>query len=201
MSTPKPPAPPQALAPTPTPVQNAPGNPHAQAQPKKLSPLPQTVEALRELMVLGSDNPSMPEAIFPNFLRALYDPKTDKFNIPLWFMHFGTYRKGIDITDAAGKVLFVCPPVMATLKTRLGRNEGILLSDVSSEAALQGRRHHMLEKRTLDQGIADYKPQVAYDVRAAWKEILIKYEILPKEQTATKTLTPESLLSLDGDDL
>jgi len=170
--------------------------------PRRLAPLPRTIEAIKELVELGSDNPKMPEAYFIEFLRALYDPGLDKFNTSLWYRTFNTWRKSIDILDAAGNLLFVCPPVIGTLRTRLGNpSNQPSLAQSSDLAALEGKRHAMLEKKRMDESLAQYKATAAYDISEAWRKILERYGLVQSQSTMKSGLSPESLLSDDGDAL
>lgn len=174
------------------------------AKPKPLPPLASMVEAMRELVQLGSDNPRMPEGHFVDFLHALYDPKLDKFDTSLWFRTFGNWRKSVDIIDPAGNVLYVCPPVVGTLKTRLNhpdnRNQ-ISLDTIAGQAALQGRRHPMLEGPAFKKGIEQYKPEVGYSLQSRWRVILQRYGLVPSDEPSKGGMTAESLLSDEGDAL
>jgi hypothetical protein len=180
--------------------------------------LPRMIEAMRELVQMGTDNPRMQEGYFIDFLHRVYNPDTDQFNVELWYRTFGTLRKGVDVTDSAGNVLFVCPQVVSVLKTRLGesknlngqeviavqRSDGKLvptMDEIARNAKLQGNRHPMLEQRAMEQGLAVYKPEVAYDVHEAWRHVLSKYGLI-KEKSASKTgMTADDLLSDEGEAL
>jgi hypothetical protein len=193
---------------------------HIQPDPqgKRRRAMPGMVEAMRELVSLGSDNPRMQEGYFIDFLHQAYDSANDRLNTALWYQTFGTFRKGIDVTDAAGNVLFVCPPILSVLKTRLGesknlngkdqtvvqRSDGKLvptISEIASQAALNGRRHAALETKVMNEGLAIYRPEIGYDVHPGWRDILVKYGLV-KEQAASKTgMTADDLLSDEGEPL
>lgn len=183
---------------------NQPTSPNVRKRP----PRPQMVQAMRELVALGSDNPRMPEAVLPDFLRQLYNPRTDTFDRALWLNTVGNMRRGLDITDAAGHVIRVCPPMTGTVRTRLGPSKDQTghiqpsINQIANDAALQGKRLAILEERRLSQGLANHQVDIAGDVVAAWRSILEDYGIIPKQSTVSKTtLSADSLLSDDGDAL
>lgn len=179
------------------------------AQPQRgRPPLPMMVEAMRELITLGTDNPRMSEAVFPDFLRGLYNPATDTFNREMWMLNVGNMRRGLDIIDGSGKVIRTCPPLTATVRTRMGPSKDAsgrlqpTMNEIADKAALHGRRHAPQEAKVFNEGISAYKPEVAFDAQALWRAILEDYGIIPKAGVENSSgLSAESLLSDDGDAL
>lgn len=160
-------------------------------------------EAVRELMELGVDNPRMQEGYFIDFLHEVYDSKTGKFNTEMWYKVIGTFRKGVDITNAAGDVIYTTPPIVSTVRSRIiskptAANPSI--SAISDEAALQGRRHPILEKRTMDAGLKAYRPEMMYDIQSGWVKVLQRYNLI-KDNTDHKSISKDQLLSDEGEDL
>jgi hypothetical protein len=163
-------------------------------------------QAARELSAIGPDNPSMPEPYFRDFLTELYDAKTGAFNTSLWFHVVGEWRKGLDVMGSDGKVLFTTPPVVSTIKTRAGErrtdengHRTPNIAQVADYAALQGRRHPMLEARTMNEGLAAYRPEVYGGLEEAWAEILAKYGLV-KSTTAGKVQhSVDDLLKEEGE--
>jgi hypothetical protein len=140
-------------------------------------------EAARELAAIGPDNPSMPETYFRGFLARLFNPQTGGFDTALWYHVVGQWRLGLDVTDAAGNVMFTTPPIVSTVVTRVGQKRdqatgkavAPTIAQVADHAALQGRRHPMLEARTMNEGLAAYHPEVEGGLQQAWSQILARY--------------------------
>ncbi len=169
--------------------------------PKGLPPRTILIEALREFKELGPDNPSIPEYVFRDFVKYLYDPATDKFDTELWLRTFGDFKHAINLTDSAGAVVRVCPPLMGMLETKIvDRAES--LATLSEMAALNGRRHAALGQRTLQDGLDSYKAGNIQSVRQNWVDILTEYGVLKSavgEGPAAKL--EDTLLTMEGDDL
>lgn len=157
----------------------------------QITPLPPRaamVEALREMVQLGSDNPKMPEAIFKDFLRVLYDPVADKFDVELWYRTFNSHRLPVDILDPAGSVIMVCPPIMGTVETMTGVARADSLSTLVESTQQLGRRHAGLAEKTFQEGLAHYKEGSNRVVQHAWYTILAHYGII----TAPASATPQA---------
>lgn len=164
--------------------------------PEEVKPLPPRhamVEALREMVALGSDNPKMPEGVFVEFLRALYNPKTDTFDVDLWYRTFNSHRQAVDILDPAGRVIRVCPPIMGTVETQVGVARQDSLSTVVETAQLMERRHGGLAEKTMAEGLAQYKQGPNHVVHQAWRDILTYYGIIQ----AAPASTPQSQSTSD----
>lgn len=163
-------------------------------------------QAARELAAIGPDNPTMPEPYFRDFLTRLYNPQTGAFDTALWFHVVGEWRKGLNVMGADGNVLFTTPPVVSTIKTRAGqkRNEtsGQVtpnISQVADYAALQGRRHPMLEAKTMHEGLAAYRPEVYGGLEEAWAKILAHYGLVKSADASKAQHSIDDLLKDEGE--
>lgn len=170
---------------------------------KGLPPTGKLVQALSELRALGSDNPKMPEGIFIQFLRALYSPKDDSFDTGLWYRTFGTLQHPVDIIDAGGQTIRVCPPIMGTMRSLVGVKKSDSASLIVETATLEEQRHAQAGQRALAQGLANYKSGETMDHRAAWRELLIHYGIIDGKlgATASQQATSDALLTGDVEEL
>lgn len=167
-----------------------------------LPPRPAMVEALREMVKLGSDNPKMPESVFVQFLHQLYDRTTGKFDVALWYQTFNSHRLPVDILDPAGRVILVCPPIMGTVDTRVGVERQDSLSTLVESTQQLERRHGGLAERTLQDGLANYKEGVNHSVQAAWARVLIHYGLLAASAQATpQAQVAESMWQGDVDEV
>lgn len=160
---------------------------------KPLPPRPQMVEALRELIALGPDNPKMPEGVFVSFLRSLYNPLEDKFDVELWYRTFGSYRQSVEVLDPMGNVVRVCPPIVGTVNTKVGVDRQASLSTLVETAQLMERRHAGLAERTMTDGLAAYQEAANSTPHEAWRAILTHYGIIqstqaPGDPSATATM-------------
>lgn len=163
-------------------------------------------QAARELAAIGPDNPSMPEPYFRDFLTQLYNPATGAFDTALWFHVVGEWRKGLNVMGSDGNLLFTTPSVVSTIKTRASQQRdeasGQLtpkIAQVANYAALQGKRHPMLEAKTMSEGLAAYRPVVYGGLEEAWAEILARYGLV-KSAAASKTQhSVDDLLKDEGE--
>jgi hypothetical protein len=169
--------------------------PAAPAQPQGLRPRPIMVEALREMINLGSDNPKMPESIFIEFLRVLYNPKTQMFDTALWYRTFNSHRLAIDILDPAGVVIYVCPPIMGTITTRTAVPRTESLSRMVGESREMERRHAALGDAVMKEGLKGYQGGDIISVRQAWIQILSRYGMIQTAQVKSPSqLSSDNLL-------
>lgn len=153
---------------------------------KRLPPRPLLVQAMSELRALGSDNPEMLESGFREFVKELYDPVTDKFNVQLWYQTFGYTRKGVNIIDAGRQVLFVCPPLLGFNATSIAERRGQSLAALNDLAQQNERRHAALGAKTMQEGLTDYgnNQLKVMTTREAWIKVLARYGRLPDNMQA-----------------
>jgi hypothetical protein len=163
-------------------------------------------EAARELAAIGPDNPSMPETYFKDFLVRLFNPQTGLFDTALWYHVVGEWRKGLNVTDPSGQVLFVTPPIISTVVTRVGQRRNAetgkaapTIAQVADYAALQGRRHPMLEARTMNEGLAQYHPEVEGGLADAWANILARYGLAKSANSGKSGQDFDDPLSDEGE--
>lgn len=163
-------------------------------------------QAARELAAIGPDNPTMQEPYFRDFLTRLYDAPSGRFDTALWFHVVGEWRKGLNVVGADGNVLFTTPPVVSTVKTRTtqkrNQESGKVapnISQVADYAALQGRRHPMLEARTMNEGLAAYGPEIYGGLEQAWAAILARYGLIKSVNVGKTQHSVDDLLKDEGE--
>lgn len=160
---------------TPTPTAPVPFEQAIPAQ-RRIQPPALMVAALREAATLGSDNPSMPEVVFQQFIKALYDPEKDTFNRQLWLETTGDIRHGLNVMDEEGKLLFICPPPVGTAVTQIPAAGMNGMTRVVRESRDMENRTAALGQKTLSEGLARERGNVqVYDIRAAWRPVLARY--------------------------
>jgi len=168
----------------PTPPQTPIGFDQPVPEQRRIQPPKLLVEAIREAAVLGNDNPRMPERAFKEFLKALYDPATDFFNQPLWRETIGDVRHGLNVTDEAGNLIFICPPPVGTPVTPIPDPGTNGFSRVVRESRDMENRTAALGQKTLNEGLRRETPHVkVYDIRSAWRAVLERYGIIAPTAT------------------
>lgn len=163
-------------------------------------------QAARELAAIGPDNPTMPEPYFRDFLETLYNKETGAFDTAQWFHVVGEWRKGLNVIGPDGNVLFTTPPIVSTIKTRTGPRRVLSdgrrapsISQVADHAALEGRRHPMLEAKTMHEGLAVYRPEVYGGLEEAWAEILARYNLVKTTASGKVQHSVDDLLKDEGE--
>lgn len=148
---------------------------------RRIQPPKLMVEALKEAAVLGNDNPRMPEHAFRAFLAELYNPATDHFDQQLWRETIGDVRHGLNVTDEAGNLLFICPPPVGTTVTTIPAPGMNGFSRVVRESRDMENRTAALGQKTLNEGLNREAPGIrVFDIRAAWRAVLERYGVVPK---------------------
>jgi hypothetical protein len=172
------------------------------APARRLAPPAFMVQALREAVLLGSDNPTMPEAVFKEFIKVLYDPATDVLDRTLWFRTFGEYRHGVNILNNDGSLMFICPPLIGTCVTRVPPPGINGFNRVVLEAKMDEQRLPALAQRTLTAGIEREKINVqVYDIREAWRVVLTRYGLVKDSSPQAESKTSQATQQFYMEDL
>lgn len=154
---------------------------------KRLPMRPLFAEAIRQMQEIGPDCPRIEETHFKEFLGSLYNPLDRTLDTKLWYHVVGSWRTGLDVVDSAGRHLFFTPPLIGTIDTVI-KDRDHSLSSLSDLVELNERRHALLGKATLDQGLRDYHTGRLVKVVDGWKAIFQKYgfDVGPVDDTASK---------------
>lgn len=144
---------------------------------KRLSPRPMFVQALHELRDAGLDNAVMQEQYFEPFVKALFNRESQTFNLALWYDTLGSHRKGIDVVDTQGALLFRAPPLIGTVVTNLGSRSNSL-SLAADYAELAAKRHPALGQKTINQALHDYHMGNHMVPKEQWIAILSRYGLV-----------------------